>query len=162
MQILINSVQRSASLKIFTIGVLSLLMLIPMAMIRGVIFDRQQTGEQARHDITRAWGGSQILGGPVLVLPYKLVRVTQYGERVVSDGKMQILPEDLQIEARLVTEMRYRGVHEVPVYTASLQVRGTFAELEGDRNGIVRWVGHPNYLSSSVIEGLLAEPTPKG
>jgi inner membrane protein len=162
MQILINSVQRSASLKIFTIGVLSLLMLIPMAMIRGVIFDRQQTGEQARHDITRAWGGSQILGGPVLVLPYKLVRVTQYGERVVSDGKMQILPEDLQIEARLVTEMRYRGVHEVPVYTASVRVRGTFAEFDtsglGIDTAVVDW--ERAFLAMSVSDARALRNTP--
>ncbi len=71
MQISISSVRRSASLKVFVIGVLILLLLIPMVMIRGVINDRIATGNQARYDITRAWGGAQTVGGPVLVLPYE-------------------------------------------------------------------------------------------
>lgn len=134
MQISIDSVQRSSSLKILVIGFLVLLMLIPMAMIRDVIVDRQGNALAARQDITRAWGGPQTIGGPMLIIPYQQMRVTQYGERLANDGKLFLLPETVAIDAELVTEMRYRGVHEIPVYTSRIGIGGSFAAI--DTNGL--------------------------
>ena len=107
-----------------------------MVMIRGVINDRIATGNQARYDITRAWGGAQTVGGPVLVLPYELVRVTQYGERIVTEGRLHILPEELQVDADLKTETLHRGVHVVPVYSAKVLIRGSFAAVDSSGLGI--------------------------
>ena len=136
MQISFNGARRSASLKIFVIGFLTLLMLIPMAMIRDVIRDRQHAATQARNDITRAWGGAQTIGGPVLIVPYTLTQVTQYGKRVVSEGRVHWLPDTLNIDAQLSTEVRYRGLHEVPVYTAQTRIRGGFSAVDTDGLGI--------------------------
>jgi inner membrane protein len=84
-----SELRTSVSLKVAVIGALILLLLIPVAMIRGVIDDRQAVGAQAQSDIMQSWGGQQEIGGPVLVLPYDTVTVTQYGERITRAGQLQ-------------------------------------------------------------------------
>ena len=127
MQATINKLRSSSSVKVGVIGFLVLALLIPIAMIRGVIEDRNAVAEQARQEIMRSWGQQQIIGGPILVLPYKIVRVSQYGERMVDDGTAFLLPRELSIDVELSPEFRYRGIHKVPVYTAHTQITGSFA-----------------------------------
>jgi inner membrane protein len=126
----------SISLKVVVIGVLILLLLIPVAMIRGVIEDREAVGWQAQSDIMQSWGGEQQIGGPILVLPYKLVRATQYGERITETGQLQILPALLSVDVELDSEMRHRGLHEVPVYTARTMIAAIFAAPDWSGLGI--------------------------
>ena len=126
----------SISLKVVVIGALILLLLIPVAMIRGVIEDREAIGWQAQSDIMQSWGGEQQIGGPMLVLPYELVRATQYGERITETGQLQILPALLKVDVELDSEMRHRGLHEVPVYTARTMMAATFAAPDWSGLGI--------------------------
>ena len=130
MQATINKLRSSSSVKVGVIGLLVLVLLIPVAMIRGVIEDRNAVGEQSRQEIMRSWGQQQIIGGPILVLPYKIVRVSQYGQRMVDEGTAFLLPRELSIDAELSPEIRYRGIHKVPVYTAHTQITGSFAPPE--------------------------------
>lgn len=116
--------RQSFSLRVLMIGILTLVLLIPLAMIQGVIDDRRNNNSEARHDIMRSWGQSQIIGGPILILPYELVTLTQYGERLVSEGQFSVLPQRLDIDAVLRPELRYRGIHKIPVYSADVTIRG--------------------------------------
>lgn len=137
MQQRIGALRHSSMAKVVGIGFLVLLMLIPMSMTRGVILDRQAVSMDARHDIMRSWGGEQLIGGPVLVVPYKRTRVisldhrdqrnARYGERIEEQGELYLLPQELEIDATLVPEIRKRGIHEVPVYTANTVISGVFA-----------------------------------
>lgn len=117
----------SVSLKALVIGLLILLLLIPVAMIRGVIDDREAIGAQAQRDIGQSWGGEQVLGGPILVLPYEAVEITDYGGHVRRTGQAQILPDSLNVDVELDSEMRHRGMHDVPVYTVRTTMNATFA-----------------------------------
>jgi inner membrane protein len=120
--------------KITVIAVLVLVMLIPMAMTRGVIADRQTINELARQDIMQSWGSRQLIGGPVLVVPYRVVRVNPYGDRFEDEGEAYFLPQVLSIDVELVPEIRYRGIHEIPVYTARTILSGTFSAI--DKTGL--------------------------
>jgi inner membrane protein len=123
----IGGLRESSSAKAAVIGVLVLILLIPVAMIRGVIDDRQANSQYSRQEIMRAWGEQQTFGGPILSVPYKLERVTQYGERMITEGSAYFLPRDLSVDVELVPEIRYRGIHKVPVYTARTRVTGSFS-----------------------------------
>ena len=64
------------------------MLLIPLAMITGVLRERLQRRNEAVTDITSSWGGEQNVIGPVLGIPY------QYKFKVVKevpapDGKME-------------------------------------------------------------------------
>ena len=68
-----------------------------------------------------------MISGPILVVPYVRVHVDPYMDRTEYPGEVYFLPEELSFDAELETEIRYRGIHEVPVYTADMAVSGQFA-----------------------------------
>jgi inner membrane protein len=113
-------------LKVGSIGFLVLVLLIPLAMTRSLIDDRIAVGNTAKADIQRAWGGSQVIAGPILVVPYTATSVHPYGDRREESGELHFLPAELDIDVGLDPEVRYRGIHEVAVYTATAELTGRF------------------------------------
>ena len=124
--------------RLLLIAVLMLLLNIPLGMIRGVVEERAARRGEVVGDILAGWGGAQSLTGPVLRVPFK-VRSTVAGadgkplQRVSADAAY-FLPRDLHIEGQLATEMRHRGIFEVPVYVARLHLSGRF-----DRPDFTPW-----------------------
>src|SRR5690606_19558303 len=57
-------------LKLFLVLGMTLAILVPLLLIRGVIHDRQGYRAEAVADIARSYGGAQAFAGPVLVVPY--------------------------------------------------------------------------------------------
>src|ERR1051325_4417114 len=63
--------RHSTILKLLGVGALVLLLLIPLAMITGVLNERLQRRNEAVADITGSWGKEQNVIGPVLGIPYQ-------------------------------------------------------------------------------------------
>ena len=61
--------QRSPGLRFVIVGLLVLLMSIPVAFVGEVIDKRADYNRQARTSVGQEWGGSQLLSGPMLVIP---------------------------------------------------------------------------------------------
>jgi len=126
----------------FAVGVVALLMLIPLAMVESVVSERHATYRTVVADIAASWAGSQLLAGPILLVPYSEeveVRdeyVTPQGEKKVAvrretlQRRAVLLPDDLAIGGRLNTETRRRGIYKVQVFTAELEVAAEFGGLE--------------------------------
>jgi len=164
--------QRKLLFKIIILFVLGLLLLIPLGSIEDTIHERLSYLHVVRDDIARSWTGAQQLIGPLLVVPYQVRRVDkvwdpekkQHREEVRHYWKQQyVAPETLHAEADVRTEVRYRGIYGVPVYTAGLTVSGRFAnralrELAASRSDISAW-GRP-YLSVGVSDsrGIVSQP----
>jgi inner membrane protein len=112
-----------ATLKLLFVGALSLAMLIPLAMVRSVVSERQSLQLDAERTIAGRWGGSQSVSGLValtehqIVVPHKLP--TDYRR-----GWLAGVLSDLTMEAVLTTEWRYLGIYRVPVYTVTLNIGG--------------------------------------
>lgn len=136
MQSFVSRLRQSASLRVFTIGALILILLIPLAMIKGVIYERDQTGQSAKLELMRVWGEAQLIAGPVLVLPYKKIHVTNRGEVLEDRRYVVFLPNELNIDATVDPEIRYRGLHKIPVYTSDVRFTGTFSAPDFDGLGI--------------------------
>ncbi|MGI9221535.1 MAG: cell envelope integrity protein CreD [Woeseiaceae bacterium] len=128
MQSFISRLPQSASIKVFAIGFLTLVLLIPLSMIESVIYEREQMGEVARQDIQRTWGNPQYVAGPVLVVPYDSVHLNGRGEEFTNRHHLYVLPQKLDIDGNIEPEVRYRGMHNVPVYSAQLQISGSFGD----------------------------------
>jgi inner membrane protein len=126
MQQIISGLKRSASTKALVIGVLILVLLIPVSMIKGVVHDRNYVHNEARANIMQSWGGEQLLTGPILVLPYRVVHINNYGNHIVTTEFAYILPSELDIKVEANPEVLYRGMHEVPIYSANLTINGVF------------------------------------
>jgi inner membrane protein len=127
-----GAIQKSRNLstvvKMILIGVLLLVFLIPLQMIRALIEDRNTTRLEAEGEVIAKWGGEQIIAGPVVVVPY-LKRVEVEEDKIEEHiEQAYFLPASLEITGTVDTDQRNRGIFEVTVYTADLQIRGTFSE----------------------------------
>lgn len=113
--------------KMMMIGLLTLLLLIPVAFISSIIDERQSTNRLAVAEIGHSWGDPQKLGGPLLIVPYKIRMPDDKGTQHVTIHRAFILPDDLNIEAELTPEKRQRGIYETAVYRVSLKCSGQFS-----------------------------------
>ena len=103
MQQFFKELRRSSSMKVFGIAFLILVLLIPIAMTRGVVNDRILIAEAARQDIMRSWGQPQIIGGPILVLHVGIVGL--------GLGCLGQLPERTSTVAALLQSQRQHLMH---------------------------------------------------
>ena len=126
--------QRNAlSVKIILIGVLILILLIPLAMIRGLISERSETASEATTEVQNKWSSSQLVTGPFISIPcYENYEETYYenGATKIRVKKVKnyihILPELLDITGNVETEELSRGLYDIVVYKTPLVLKGKF------------------------------------
>jgi inner membrane protein len=122
-----DKLKNSVGLRLIIIGFLSLVLLIPAALIQGLISEREQRRDNAVFEVSDKWGGRQIIAGPILTVPYKNLIKDEKGNLHAVIEYAHFLPENLTINAELFPELRYRGIYEVVLYNSKLQIRGNFA-----------------------------------
>ena len=103
-------------LKIGIIGLLSVLLLIPQQFILRLINERYENASKAEREVSQLWSSSQRVTGPVIHIPDK------------NDHKndLYLLPEELKIKGNVKTEKRHRGIFDAMVYSANLDIKGSF------------------------------------
>jgi inner membrane protein len=122
------------ALKFASLLFLTLLLLVPMAHIRGLIRERQQLRDQVMQDVARSDAGPQTLLGPLLVVPYvRTIAEQQLDEnhRPVTvmrevPGELRLLPALLDVDGQLRTEERQRGIYRARIYRADMRLAGRF------------------------------------
>jgi len=116
----------STAFKLVVVGALILILLIPLGMVSSLVAERERRGEEAITQVAATWGASQILGGPVLTVPYRLHGKDDKGRETTWTSFARFLPETLKLEGRIAPQKRHRGIFEVVVYRADLRWSGTF------------------------------------
>ena len=131
-------VTSSLTLHTLIIGLMILLMLIPLFMVSGVVNERSHYQQQVLQDVAADWGGKQTLTGTFLVIPYveHLTSVDTVTDEkgknkvvtkdIFNDHTLILLPEKLDIRAKLDEEHRKRGIYDALVYNAKLDVTAAF------------------------------------
>lgn len=121
-----NLVERySTTIKAVAVGILTLMLLIPLAMVQSLIRERQNTRQGAVQDITSKWGGEQTVTGPCLVIPYEETTIEDKKEIVVKRNLL-VLPETLDTKITTHVEKRRRGIYDASVYSSDLSLSGQF------------------------------------
>jgi len=166
-------------LKILMVLALSLAILVPLTMIRGVIEERQAYRMQAVQGIARSYAGEQSFAGPVLVVPYtRTVEVEEKDDRGVArrvkrevSGQWTFFPATLDIAGQLRPGVRRLGLHEVRVYEWQAHAQARFdvripqdgspqdGSPQDGAGQAPRRIGKP-WLSYSVadVRGLIGSP----
>ncbi len=125
------SIRSSQMLRLFSVGFLALLLQIPVAMIGGLVSERQERRQAAVAEVSSKWGNAQAITGPALVVPYtyRWTEASAGGQQVTrTEARNAVfLPEQLQIRGSANSEIRNRGIFSVPVYKLSLALEGEFA-----------------------------------
>ena len=117
--------QSRTTFKLLGIGFLALIMLIPLAMVSGLVSERQSRRAVAQAEIAQRWGAEQTIGGPMIVVTERHTRTDQDGDTHVYFQRVVELPSALDVRATLSTETRYLGIYEMPVYTTQINMTGT-------------------------------------
>jgi inner membrane protein len=130
---LLKLIKDSIVVRVFLIGFLIIILLIPSAMVMVLIEEREQRRNSVIHEINSKWALWQTLTGPVLGIPYKVFHTKEFYEdkvlkKTVSEEikTAYFLPDRLNIRGSIFPETRYRGIYQSVVYTADLEVSGEF------------------------------------
>ncbi len=160
---------QSGALRLALIGVLTLLLLIPLAMVEDLIGERSYRHREVLADIAGQHGGEQRLVGPVLAVPYVYSETrTERVKAVDGDGDGDgettrertveiasvavIMPERLAARANLRHELRRRGIYEAPVYAAEVTLDGAF--MRPDLGAAIPNLVRVDWGKAAVIVGL--------
>lgn len=129
-------------LKALIISGLVIGLFIPTLFIQSIISERKLRQDEAFQEVSSKWANTQTVAGPIVTIPYwdafrdtagRVVRVKKY---------IHALPDELDIQAKVQPEKRYRGIYEVVVYKSELMLKGSFAPF-ADR--------HPDIAADQVL-----------
>lgn len=142
--------------KLGIIFALILALLIPQSFLMDLVNERTAYRQQAYQSIEQSWPSAQTLAGPVLIVPYHLtynakekvivnkketIKVTE----VTTDEFLYLIPKQLNINSKLESSTRYRGIYQIPVYDSNLQVKGEFNNqallnvINDNKDKKIRW-----------------------
>lgn len=122
----------SISKKLFIIGFLTLLFLIPTGLIIALIMDRTSYRDIALEDISSKWGKKQNIGNIILYIPYVNQNAKKNNESGINTGieYLRILPEQLDITAQIDPEIRKRGIFNFIFYNGGFKISGKFKSID--------------------------------
>jgi inner membrane protein len=154
-------VLQSPAFKLCLIGVLILILLLPLAMAESLVAEREDRARGVRSEVARIWGQPQNINGPFVVVPYTIKVETKDGEKRVEtlvERRAVFTPEQLDITADSTSEVLHRGLYDVNVYTAKVNVSGRFAapdmSLVVTNAEAVRWNDAILVMGLSDVSGL--------
>ncbi|MDR3219023.1 MAG: cell envelope integrity protein CreD [Dysgonamonadaceae bacterium] len=121
---------QSFTFKGITIVILILLLLIPNAMIRDLIHEREQRSDETILKINEKWSLPQTVCGPILTIPYTTTFTDADKKTHVQGHELHITPKELNIHTRLFPEERHYGIYKSILYKSEISVSGQFAPLD--------------------------------
>ena len=116
-----------AIVELLILGGLALVLMIGLTMIRSLVSERSKRADAVRHEIASSWALDQTVGGPVLIVPFRVPYTDTAGKPLFTTDRARFLPAALKTTGRLQPERRHRGIYETVVYHADLAIEGTFA-----------------------------------
>jgi inner membrane protein len=110
-------------LKGLLIGGLILTMLIPVSMLDGLVRERAQRQNNVTEEISTKWASGQTIVGPIIVIPYLFS-----ADKSKSPVRRYayLLPEQLNINGKMLPEVRHRSLYDVTLYRSNFTLSGTF------------------------------------
>jgi inner membrane protein len=126
--------ERTPGFKLFLALVVGAVLTVPLVSIYLLNYDRQSQQRETTSSITEGWGAAQVIGGPVLVIPYRSSvseTVLQNGQSVTRTNQvtreLTLAPEAAELTTDLRPQVRKRSIYEAVVYDARNAGRARFA-----------------------------------
>jgi len=121
-----NWIRNSVTIKLISIGILILILLIPTSMLQSLVRERQDLFENTIDELSSKWGNRQTIGGPVLSIPYLTPVKDDKGNIEYWTHYVHFLPEELNINGKILPEKRHRRIYVVVLYKSILHIEGKF------------------------------------
>jgi len=127
--------KNSITARMFIIGILSVIMLIPLFMVQDLIRERSQRQKSVVSEINDKWGDKVVIYGPILKLPYHSYRekqITNSLNQITTETVQEIkyfylFPQKLNISSTIDPEMKKRGIYKTVVYKSKTDLSGSFS-----------------------------------
>ncbi|HVS91037.1 MAG TPA: cell envelope integrity protein CreD [Mucilaginibacter sp.] len=126
--------KESVTVKLAFVGILTLMLMIPSALVSNLITERAQRQDETIKEVTDQYSGSQLIQGPILAIPYReqVKENDEKGNSVTREviENLYVLPNELNYKGGLNSEVLHRGIYEVPVYNGRIQISGNFSNID--------------------------------
>ena len=121
---------QNTSVKMFLIGFIALVLLIPLVFVQNLIDERSQRQKEVVSETTDKWGNAIELYGPIIRIPYKdnLSNTLNYAYFFPNQLKNSITT---QMEKPLE-----RSIYKSNVFSAVFQIKGNFSVPNFAKNSI--------------------------
>ncbi|MFM5907932.1 MAG: inner membrane CreD family protein, partial [Novosphingobium sp.] len=138
--------EKSPAIKLLLVGLIAFVLIVPLMMVYGLVWDRQNQAQTAQAAINEGWGGPQVISGPVIVVPFRTTQ-TQTEEvngkstsKVVEVEKLfYISPVSNAVSTKVDPEERKKSIYRSVLYTAHVTGAAKFAlPADLERFGVTR------------------------
>jgi len=120
----------SALVKLLVVSVLVIILVIPLSLIGGLIYERESRRDSAIAEVNQIWGQSQVISGPVVTVPYRVVWKDEKDKTHIEIHKAHFLPDRFEVAGTIEPQTRSRGIFDVAVYRVNLGIKGTFPAID--------------------------------
>jgi len=159
--------QESVMIKLFSIGFLILILMLPASWIEDLVRERQSRATEVLGEVSDKWSGAQTLSGPVLVIPFIKEIVVDRGkdgiEILQENHKAYFLSEDLNINGQVDPMKLNRGIFDVSVYKSAMNLKATFVKPDFStmkiKPELVQWKDAYVIFGLSDLRGISENPT---
>jgi len=130
-----NWVKESSTFKMFVVGFLIIIMLVPLSYIKTLIKERKQNQENVIAKIDKKWGEEVLLYGPIFQIPYKsYTKTTTYNEQTKKYYTTEtehiknayFFPDKLNEQIDINTQERHLGIYKEMVFNSKIKIQGNF------------------------------------
>ena len=157
----------SITARLMMVGILTLLLVIPLSLIEGLIYERSHRQKQVVNEINQKWGNEVLIYGPILKIPYITYKEKTfknkntkkvYTETVEETHFAYFFPENLNISSNVNPERKSYGIYETAVYKSEMSISGNyikpdFSELDIKEEQIL-WNKAKILLETSNLKGV--------
>lgn len=120
----------NALMKLLVVSLLVIILLIPLGLIGNLIYERESRRDSAIAEVNQVWGQSQLISGPVVTVPYRVVWKDEKDKTHTEIHKAHFLPDRFEVTGTIEPQTRSRGIFDVAVYRVNLAFKGIFPAIE--------------------------------
>lgn len=128
------STERSPGMKLLFVGLVAAVLIVPLMMVYALVWDRQDQAQTAQGSIVEGWGGSQVVAGPVIAIPYRdTVQQTtvENGSSVTRAATVErtlyLAPESSQVATSIAPDEKRKSIYRTVLYSAEVEGSARFA-----------------------------------
>ncbi len=138
--------ERSPGIKLLFVLLIGAVLTIPLMLIWALVYDRQDQSNTAQNAINAGWGGSQVVAGPIIVVPFRTTQTQteevngkQITRAVEVEKLLYISPVENRVTTAIDPQERYKSIYRSVLYEAKVSGAAKF-KLPDDlpRFGVTR------------------------
>ncbi|WP_414655598.1 cell envelope integrity protein CreD [Flavobacterium sp.] len=138
-----GSFLQSTTIKMIMVGMLTLVLLIPLAFVNDLIHERSERKKEVVNEVTQLWGKDVFFYGPIIKVPYKRYTETSVLDPNTKKTSIQLnssvdyayfFPEKFNNTSNIKknTSLK-RGIYNNVVYSADMKFDGNFDKLNFEK-----------------------------